>query len=408
MENDPRIHSMKLTDFKGISKVDISLEKSLTLIAGRNGVGKTSILEAVIASTANVWDYYFETSSNYNDFQLSDIVRVGSATAKSELCLTLPGGNLISLSLTSKGKSLRCSSKYLRQMHGQQWPITPLPIIYYRQDRVSQSESEIAYRRDDYSLDAGLHSVSEFKKWFFEKEGDEGREVKERRDLNYSDPDLDVIRQVLTEMEGLDSIRSRLKEDSTKRILYIVKHSLPLPFDSLSSGEKAFFILAVDLARRLILRYPGVPLSECRAVVCIDEIELHLHPTWQRRILGQLTDIFPVCQFIVSTHSPQVIGGVQANNVRLLTQDEDGVVNAKVPSATKGRDSNYILEALLDATERDVEINELLLSFDERLDEKRFDDAEKLLDELDRLIEGSSSRIAAKRAKLNRRRSEDQ
>ena len=409
MENDPRLHSIKLANFKGISRTEISLDRYLTLIAGRNGVGKTSLLEAIVLSAIDIWDYYFETSSGYSRLPLTDIVRIGSESAESTLCLSLPDDSLINLLFSSKGERLKIADGGdLQKLIENRWSITPLPIIYYSQNRITKIEPNRRYRSDDNSLDAGLHSISEFKKWFFEKEGDEGREVKERQDLEYYDPELNVIREIIVGMEGLDSIRSRLKEDSSERILYIVKHGLSLPFDSLSSGEKAFFILAVDLARRLMLRYPGVSLSECRAVVCIDEIELHLHPTWQRRILAELTDIFPVCQFIVSTHSPQVIGGVLAEQVRLLTQDEDGVVSVKVPSATKGRDSNYILQALLDSTERDVEINNLFLSFEELLHEKRLDDAEEVLNELDALVEGGSSRIAAKRTKLRRKRGKHQ
>ena len=381
-------------------------DESLTLIAGRNGVGKTSILEAIVASCTSIWDWYFETSSGYSlPRPLTNIVRVGSRVAQSELCLTSPQGTLITVPFSSNNGTLTCHMKDVRKILGMRWSISPLPIISYGQDRIGRIDSNERYGRNDDSLDAGLHSVSEFKKWFFEKEGDEGREVKERQDLDYSDSDLDVIREVLRGMEGLDSIRSRLDAASSQRMLYVTKYDLSIPFDSLSSGEKAFFILAVDLARRLMLKYPGVSLSKCRAVVCIDEIELHLHPTWQRRILGELTDMFPMCQFIVSTHSPQVIGGVLAKRVRLLTQSEDGVISVKVPSATKGRDSNYILEALLDATERDVEINELLLKFDDCLDRKRFNEAENTLNRLDMLIEGSSSRIAAKRVKLDRLRS---
>ena len=409
MENYPKIHSIKLSNFKGISKLDLFLDESLTLIAGPNGVGKTSVLEALIASCSSIWDWYFEAASGYSLPQpLTNIVRIGSITAQSELSLSSPCGGLMTVPFSSNNGELSCHMKDIRNVLDKRWSIAPLPIISYGQDRISKVESNKRYGSKDNPLDAGLHSISEFKKWFFEKEGDEGREVKERRNLDYSDSDLDVIRQVLRGMEGLDAIRSRLDADSSQRILYIEKHGLSLPFDSLSSGEKAFFILAVDLARRLILTYPGIPLSECRAIVCIDEIELHLHPTWQRRILGQLTDIFQLCQFIASTHSPQVIGGVLAENVRLLTQDEEGVVSVRVPSASKGRDSNYILEALLDATERDVEINNLFLSFEELLHEKRLDDAEEVLNELDALVEGGSSRIAAKRTKLRRKRGKHQ
>ena len=156
-----------------------------------------------------------------------------------------------------------------------------------------------------------------------------------------------------------------------------------------------------------MLDSPGMPVAEAPGIVCIDEIELHLHPAWQKRILRTLTDTFPACQFIVSTHSPQVIGGVEAHHVRLLEPAENGVRTVSQPIATKGRDSNYVLEGILDTPERDNEVSKLFDEFDRLIDARELENASQVLDMLDNAVEGESSRVAIRRAKWNRlRRSE--
>ena len=138
--------------------------------------------------------------------------------------------------------------------------------------------------------------------------------------------------------------------------MLLEKEGVEIAFDSLSGGEQAFFLLAADLARRLMIESPNTPLAETPGIVCIDEIELHLHPAWQRRILKGLMKTFPACQFVVSTHSPQVIAGVEARHIRLLEPGENGVRKVSQPIASKGHDSNYVLKGILDTPDRDDEV----------------------------------------------------
>lgn len=404
MNNSSRICSIHIRDFRGIADLDLDLDGSLTVLAGRNGVGKTTVLEAIAGSATAVGDPYFGTGSRLQIFQLPpSAVREGAAVAEADICMTLPDNARVTLKAVCKESHFACSASQLGELLRQQRPTTPAPIIYYGQNRISNATSSTPTRQRIDDLDAGLRSISSFKEWFFEKEGDEAREAKDSRNLDYSDPDLDIVRGLLGKMEGFRSIRSRLSKEGNKRVLYVTKHQLEFPFDAVSSGEKAFFILAVDLARRLTIKYPSTELNECPALVLIDEVELHLHPGWQRKILDSLTHMFPACQFVVTTHSPQVIGGVRAQHLRLLSLDESGVVSVKVPSASKGRDSNYILHALLDTTDRDSDVSNLFFRFDELVDAGEFGEAEEVLDQIEESVEGGSSRVAARRVKLRRR-----
>jgi predicted ATP-binding protein involved in virulence len=100
-----------------------------------------------------------------------------------------------------------------------------------------------------------------------------------------------------------------------------------VPLKSLSLGYKTVIAWTVDFAARLIDRYPQSkdPLSE-PAVVLVDEIDLHLHPKWQRTIMSFLTERFPNTQFIVTAHSPLVVQAAENANIVLLRREGDHVV----------------------------------------------------------------------------------
>ena len=107
-----------------------------------------------------------------------------------------------------------------------------------------------------------------------------------------------------------------------------------------------FIVLAADIAYRMAALKPQLLGNVCRetdGVVLIDEVDLHLHPTWQQRILGDLTEIFPKVQFIVSTHAPAVINTVKSENIILL---DDGM--AYEPSGeVHGKDTNTIISGIM-------------------------------------------------------------
>lgn len=403
--------ALKLRNFKGIAELDLTLDESLTLLAGVNGVGKTSVLQALLAAVTQAWSWH--PPDRYPLFQFSEsVTRAGSAGAEIELELGVPHRSPISVRLSVHERGLRPDPSPLlsvQRYYNEFDPAFPL-VVYYEQNRVPLSErnwrsvSVSSKENRTSSLRTTVSSPSEFKAWFFEKEADEGLEIRERQDLEYADPELATVRQVLNQLDGFTAVRSRKTPESSERTLFLVKDGADIPFDSLSGGEQAFFLLAADLARRLMLESPGTPIAEAPGIVCIDEIELHLHPAWQKRILRTLMDTFPACQFIVSTHSPQVIGGVEAHHVRLLEPAENGVRTVSQPIATKGRDSNYVLKGILDTPERDDEVSKLFDVFDRLIDAGELEDAKQVLDKLDNAVEGESSRVAVRRAKWNRLR----
>ena len=411
----PYVKALRLLNFKGVVELKLDLHESLTLLAGVNGAGKTSVLQALLAAVTEMWR--LRPPHDYPRFPVPEgVVRAGTSETEIALEVAAPGR------LAALGQH-PMEARLAFQEPGQRFNLTndplltqffnsipsPLPlVVYYEQNRIvgpnssGRKVSVSSAENRSSSLNTTISSPSEFKAWFFEKEADEGQETRERKDLGYEDPELAKIRKLLERLDGFAAVRSRKPADSRERTLFLEKDGADIPFDSLSGGEQAFFLLAADLARRLMLASPGTDVAEAPGIVCIDEIELHLHPAWQKRILTTLVETFPGCQFVVSTHSPQVISGVEAQHIRLLTPAEDGGREVSQPSASKGRDSNFILRGILDTPERDDDVSHLFDKFDRLVDESELEKAECVLGELDEVVEGQSSAVAIRRAKWNR------
>ena len=127
----------------------------------------------------------------------------------------------------------------------------------------------------------------------------------------------------------------------------VEKSGKRLTVNQLSDGEKCLMAMVGDLARKMAIANPvrDNPLVG-EGIILIDEIDLHLHPKWQRMVIPKLTAIFPNCQFIISTHSPHVITHVQPECLYLLEQTSTGMM-AQRPRESYGKNTDRILEDLM-------------------------------------------------------------
>ena len=405
------VKTLRLQNFKGIAKLDLEFDESLTLLVGVNGVGKTSILQALLAAVTYIWGTGSDRS--YPRFRFSEnVLRVGTSTLEGVIELATSDQPPVGVGFKTKDPNHSLYIEYDSHLDEflERMPKSLPLVVYYEQNRSNHKDGRhrgISISSEENrasSLNTAISSPLEFKTWFFEKEADEGQEIRERKDLKYEDLELAKIRKMLKHLDGFTAVRSRKTPNNEERNLFLEKDGADIPFDSLSGGEQAFFLLAADLARRLMLAFPNMDIAEAPGIVCIDEIELHLHPAWQRRILGTLMKTFPACQFVVSTHSPQIVGSVEAQHVRLLTPVKNGIRKVSQPIATKGRDSNFVLEGIFDTPDRDDDASRLFDEFDRLVDQGELGAAERVLDKLGEAVEGQSSAVAIRQAKLNRLR----
>jgi len=172
-----------------------------------------------------------------------------------------------------------------------------------------------------------------------------------------------------------------------------------IPINQLSDGYKSTVSLVADIAYRMAVLNPqclGNVCNETSGIVLIDEVDLHLHPAWQQRILSDLTSIFPKVQFIVSTHAPEVINSVPKENV-IIIEDNSAI---PAPVETYGKDANGILRSVMHVKERPQIIMERFNEFYSAIDTEDYAKAGDILNCLENDI-GEDPELVSMRVQLD-------
>ncbi len=202
------------------------------------------------------------------------------------------------------------------------------------------------------------------------------REVLLKLKSNAQDPQLNAVRNAVSQlMPGFTHLRVHRKPGL---YMSVEKDGQELNILQLSQGEKSLIALVGDIARRLAMLNPGMenPLLGA-GIVLIDEIDLHLHPSWQRNIVANLAAAFPNCQFILTTHSPLVISDYK--DVLVYSLNDGQVI--QVPSQY-GQDANSVLLDVMDTHVRNAEIAKKLNDLLDFIQDKNLFQAKKLIQEL--------------------------
>ena len=197
-------------------------------------------------------------------------------------------------------------------------------------------------------------------------------------ELNASakDRQLTAVRTAIHRfMPHMDNLRVRRKP---RLHMAIDKNGETLNVAQLSQGEKSLMALVGDVARRLAMLNPALenPLAG-DGIVLIDEVDLHLHPSWQRSLCDRLIETFPNCQFILTNHSPLVISDCKNVLVYALTDGEF----RQLPSQY-GQDANTVLLDVMDTSIRNEKINARLNDLLDAIQDSRLTEAQQLLSEL--------------------------
>jgi len=162
----------------------------------------------------------------------------------------------------------------------------------------------------------------------------------------------------------------------------------------LGYGYQTMIAWVLDLVKRMVERYPGSPnpLAE-PAIVLVDEIDLHLHPDWQRRIIAHLTKYFPNTQFIVTAHSPLIVQSAEEINLVILKKEGESVHIEQPKIRTfRGWTVEEILTDLmaLEGQTMSQTYLDLMQQFDDALDADDFEKAEAAYNELDKILHPNS------------------
>ncbi|MCK5805857.1 MAG: AAA family ATPase [Lentisphaeria bacterium] len=384
------------------------------MFVGANGVGKSSLLDGVTILLSRFAGRIRSLRSNGRTLSNLDI-RIGGSQAKIELQASVLGSELrwyVVRGGQRKGQRINGLTdlrEFVRTIHErlEERADFSLPLmVHYPVNRAvldiplrirkkHSFEQSAAY---DNALTGAANNFRVFFEWFRGREDIENERW--RREPGYTDRELQAVRQAIG---SLMSGYSDFRVQRNPLRMTLSKKGQELRVDHLSDGEKGLLTMVGDIARRLAIANPGSgdPLAGT-GVVLIDEVDLHLHPAWQRTLIPRIEKTFPNLQFLVTTHSPAVLGHVAGDNVVVLQPGDKGTVKATRLS-TYGKDANRILEDVLDTPARPDDAREAYDKIYEMITENELDGAEAALTRLATEIKGDPETTRA-RALIRRKR----
>jgi predicted ATP-binding protein involved in virulence len=405
------VRRLEMTSFRGFRELSLEFTGPVTVLVGINGAGKTSILDCLAVLLSELPSRILSPKQHRLRFHESD-VQNGAPHTLNKIEVEFGGMRTRwSLALVRRGHPRQVSSnvtelnKLIDELQEERLAgLYRFPLaIYYPVNRnpstTTPTRAKSAHRFYEFepfdalveALETGGRDFRVFFEWFRERE-DLENEQRLQVDPSYRDHQLEAVRMCI---ERLVPNFSSLRVQRAPLRMMVQKEGVPFEVDQLSDGEKCLLAMVGDLARRLAIANPKH--SEPRyaeAVVMIDEVELHLHPGWQRMVVERLQDTFPNCQFILTTHSPQVLSQVPTESVILL----DHFQRAELPAGTQGRDSNSILEEVMGVPRRPDATAERIHEIARMIDREELPQAHQALEALARELGEHDSEVVRLRS----------
>ncbi len=421
-----KVKMIKVRNFKGIDNLNIPFDGKSTIIFGINGAGKSTILRAIDLIYANVIAMLLSSRKKLAQLEYDDI-SYGKTKAEIGVAVESSDGSLKEYSRSiSRGYGRRHELNKLKELvelfknlyieegfddGNGNWiekeDLKNMPVFVNYGVNRSVFEVPLRVSRNEQftklsAFDKAIESKIDFRtlfRWFRNQEDIENQE-KVRTVSEYEDRSLSAVkRAMLAMLDGFDDIYIDRKPLAMK----VKKDERYLKINQLSDGEKCTIALFGDLARRMALANPQLsnPL-EGDGVVLIDELDLHMHTSWQRKVMYVLKQTFPNIQFIVTTHSPQILGELDDTFNIFYMLREDNKVQLQQYKSFIGWDANVILEEVMKTSSVNVDIKRLVEEMYENISDKDYDQAEKIADKLDEISNGYVEGVAKARVLISR------
>lgn len=402
-----RIDRLHVHNFKGFQDREFAFHPQVNLIVGENGTGKTSLLDALAVALGGWFLGLKGCDTRHIRQQEVRLLAVAPDTGPVSWeyqyeCAIRASGEVQGETLTwmrslntTGGRTRFVEARNIKQLGvvadtavRQGTPVT-LPLIsYYGTGRLwdiprgnnaenserPRSKKDLRSRFDGYrhSLDPRL-SVSELTRWI---ERQEWISFQQRGD----DPPAyaAVKAAILGCLEGAESIRFDVSRGEV--VVAIVGQGLQ-PFSNLSDGQRTMLALVADIAQKAATLNPWLGVTaicETPGVVLIDELDLHLHPIWQQRVIEDLRRTFPKIQFVATTHSPFLIQSLRSGEELLML---DGAGATQVANRSIGDIAAVIMGVKPTSTsQRYDEMKDSAVAYLEKLEEAAKAPADKRAD----------------------------
>ena len=263
-------------------------------------------------------------------------------------------------------------------------------IIYYKENRNGIIKIKDVFNQSSNKFNAFKNALNasvnftDLADWFFIRRFHELSIVQKTGDTKFELPDLKQIRKAISTIIAPNATVDFAQDTSAKLMVEWETETgekIELSLNQLSSGYRNMLALVMDFARRLAQANPQMenPL-EAEAVLMIDELDLHLHPTWQQKIIPDLRKVFPNTQIIATTHSPEIVTTVERHQVKIL----ENYQIKECPTPTRGRSSSDIVRDVLglEKLRPDTEESRTLTALFDAIDNGNLEGAKQLRDKL--------------------------
>ena len=414
-----KVQFLEVTDYRCFDTLHVDLDPRLTIFVGINGSGKTAVLDALALFLRLYAENFYHYAESFDlpssNLKLGKVESVLSCKIYENRFLTPNNRKNYFNAVLKFSKNilnenhLKCDNKnnfsqladfYKKNNDSDSFPV----VAYYASKRILNT-----YDRNKTSNSTKMHAYgSAFSPqidfasslaWFIAKASEEALEGQRRKDLEYAIPELSAVRKAVSRALG-EYGEPFVTE--TPPVLFIPDNCTPpnaYRIEELSDGYRTMLALAMDLARRMAVANQHVKWAEgtnvlhSPGVVLIDEVELHLHPSWQQTVLPTLMSLFPNVQFIVTTHSPQILTSIAAKHIRILKNNSV----LTMPEETEGADAARVLEDVLGVNSRPQsnEYTQKLNQYTNMVYKEEWDKsaAQKLRSELEDHYKGSEPKL---------------
>ena len=407
-----KIKRLELNSFRIFEQATFDFQPGMNLIVGINGIGKSSVLDALRMLLAKALPNFTAAENPPTVLFSADDFTVGRHGLTGELHFT--NGNFYSVRVTQDYASravpqLPHSIEVEGEWHGpldQEMRSAPeQPIAVY----FSPRRSTPIYREPSKQVSTGGQAAA-----YAEALSDRALRVREFVEwVSVQNPRMKVDDNhvVIPGLEKVHSAVIRFLDNYTHlaaafgnaTIELLDKDKKRLDIKQLSDGERGLLSIVFDVARRLSQANPQLddPLRDGKGVVLIDELDLHLHPSWQRTVIEKLTKTFPNCQFIATTHSPQIIGECDPAGLILLAKEDGKVVVTQGGHQGFGLDSSWILEHLMGTAPRNASVQMQINQVEDAIEEGSLQLAREHLADLRQTLHGDDGEVVRLEASIN-------
>ena len=425
-----KLKSLELHNYRRFATLKIGFHDQLTVLIGTNGAGKTTILDAAAVAIGSLFtgmngiagpgikprDSHIKAFSIGSNEDVQPQYPVGiEATGivnnkYGAWERTLTGERNNTTVAGAKFIKEISVSYQERLMEGDTTLLLPV-LAYYGTGRLwdYHREKKTDTFKDSNRLNGytdcldGTANIKLMLNWFQKMT----IQKYQRQEQNLGTiPELEAvygaIEKCFSLAVGYDNVKVQYNLNTNELDVYYTtadKCRMKLPLNQLSDGYKGTISLVADIAYRMAVLNPqllGRVVDETAGVVLIDEVDLHLHPAWQQRVLHDLQTIFPKVQFIVTTHAPAVIQSVRSENIRILT--DDGILTPA--SQVYGKDIRSVEQEIMGVCGRLPEVEGKFREFYEALDRKDYESAQNVIDGLQDMI-GEDSELTSMQVQLD-------